>query len=636
MSDFYSDKSDLSNSSTVVMNTEEIDEKLRLMREKAINTPVPDSDGFVIPPDDYDMTVVESKPAPYAEPDEPFVPELDEQVLQPEPDLADESYYSSSEKAKNKNKMRVLVICAIIAAALVGLLVAVIIAKNARSTAEYESCYEKAEQYYLNGDYDKALEALRQAMSIKKTDDCLLLMSECYEAKNDFVNALAILESSNTGDPKIKARIRELKKAQKEFENSKKVIIDGDEYSVETTSLDLSGRALRSGDLYELQKLTELTSLKLNKNKIDSLDFLKPLKNLVSLDLSENSIEDIGALSKLTSLKTLHLDGNKIESFKPLYDLKKLTTLTITDIKISKSQLKELKEKLPNCVITSDEAENDVVEIKLGGRTFKSDVKELDLSNREINDISVLVDCTELETLNLSGNYISDISTLLDLPKLRSVNLANNNISDVRPLMSITTIEYLNLSGNRISSIAALGELTGLEELSLKGNSISDFSPLSNLVVLDMLDLTGTGITDNSLPYLYKLKDMKKLSLDNNDISFKAYDKLKSELPNCTISHSEFKKISLGKRNFAPDAVTVDASNLGLSDISAITGFARVEKLDLSNNNISDLTPLYELSTLRELNLSGNSLSSGQKSALSNALPGCRINYGTSGGDSMP
>ena len=628
MSDFYGNKTDLSNSNTVVMNADEIDEKLRLMREKAVSEPVPNSDGFVIPPDDYDMTVVESNPAPYAE-QETFAPELDEQILQPEPEPADELYYSSSEKAKHKKKVRRLVICAIIAAALVGLLVAVIIAKNARSNAEYDTCYENAEEYYFEGDYDKALEALRQAMSVKKTDDCLLLMSECYEAKNDFVNALAILDSSNTGDPKIKARIRELKKAQKEFENSNKVMIDGDEYSVETTSLDLSGRGLRSNDLSELQKLTELTSLKLNKNKIDSIGFLKPLKNLVSLDLSKNNIENISALSNLTSLKTLHLDGNKIESFEPLYGLKNLTTLTISDIKISKSQLKELKEALPNCIITSDEAENDVVEIKLGGRTFKSDVKELDLSSREINDISVLVDCTELETLNLSGNYISDISVLLDLPKLKSVNLANNNISDVRPLMSLTTIEYLNLSGNQISSIAALGELTGLEELSLKGNVISDFSPLSNLVVLDMLDLTGTGITDNSLSYLYKLKDLKKLSLDNNDISFKAYDKLKNELPNCTISHSEFKKISLGQKSFAPDATTVDASNLGLSDISAVAGFARVEKLDLSNNNISDVTPLYELSTLRELNLSGNSLSSGQKSALSNALPGCKINYGT-------
>lgn len=632
MNDYFGNKTDLSSDSTVVMNTEEIDEKLRLMQETAANKHPHEDENFVIAPDDYDMTVVETASASAHEPEEIFVPELDEQILPPEP----EEIYTPSEKAKHKKKVRVLVICAIVAATLVGVLVAMIIAKNAHSNAEYKACYEKAEECYDDGEYDKALESLRQAMSIEKTDECLILMSRCYEAKNDFVNALAILESSKTGDVRIKERIRELEKAQKEFENSSKITINGEEYSVESTSLDLSGKSLMSSELSEVSKLTELTSLKLGKNRIDKIDFLKPLKKLVSLDLSENRIEDISVLSKLTSLKTLHLDGNDIKDFKPLYGLKKLTTLTISNIQISKSQLKELKDALPNCVITSDEAEDDVIEIKLGGKTFMSDVKELELSSREISDISALKDCTELETLNLSGNYISDISVLVDMPKLKSVNLSNNSISDVRPLMSITTIEYLNLAGNNISSIAALGELTGLEELSLKGNFISDFAPISNLVVLDMLDLSNTGLTDSSLPYLYKLKDLKKLDISGNSISLKEFAKLQNELPNCSINHPEFEKITLGKRSFAADAITVDASNLGLSDISAVRGFVYVEKMDLSNNRISDLSPLYELSTLRELNLSGNNLSSGQKNALSNALPNCRINYGTSITDFLP
>lgn len=632
MSDFFGNKTDLSNESTVVMNTEEIDEKLRLMREMAADKPAYGDGGFVITPDDYDMTIAESAAEPGPDPDEIFAPELDEQILPPEP----EEIYTPSEKAKHKKKVRTLVICAIIAATLVGVLVAMIIAKNAHSNAEYKSCYEKAEEYYNDGEYDKALQSLRQALSIEKTDECLILMSECYEAKNDFVNALAILESSNTGSLKIKERIRQVKKAQEEFENSSKIMIAGEEYSVETTSLDLSGKFLTSRELTEISKLTELTSLKLGKNRIDKIDFLKPLKNLVSLDLSENKIEDISALNMLTSLKTLHLDGNDIKDFEPLYGLKKLTTLTIGNIQISKSQLKELKDALPNCMITSDEAKEDVVEIKLGGKTFMSDVRELDLSNREISDISALKDCKELESLNLSGNYISDISVLVDMPKLNSVNLANNRISDVRPLMSITTIEYLNLAGNNISSIAVLGELTGLEELSLKGNRISDFSPISNLVVLDMLDLNNTGLTDSSLPCLYKLKDLKKLDVSNNTISLKEFNKLKNELANCSINHSEFEKITLGKRSFAADAINVDASNLNLSDISAVKGFAYVEKMDLSNNRISDVSPLYELSTLRELNLSGNNLSSGQKNALSNALPNCKINYGTSISDYLP
>lgn len=629
MSDYFGDKTDLSNESTVVMNADEIDEKLRLMREETVKEQVRADENFVIPPDFFDMTVVEQavEPEPEAQPEEFFAPEPDEQILPPDTEEYDEEFSSPAEQAKHKKRVRNLVICAIVAIVLVGVLAIVLIAKHAKSDTEYINNIELAQVYYDDGEYDKALSALRQAMSINKTDDCLLLMAACYEAKQDYVNALAILESSNTGSIEIKNRIKELKKAQKAFEEGKKVVIGGEEYPVDITSLDLSDKGLKSKDLNMLEKLTELTTLKLAGNRIDKLDFLIPLKNLVSLDLSENSIKELDVLVRLTSLKTLHLDGNEIEDFTPLCNLKSLTTLTITDIKINESQLKELEEALPNCSISSDEAEKDVVEIKLGGKTFKNDVKEIDLSNRSISDISPLAECTELEILNLAGNSISDISTLIDLPKLRSLSLENNNISDVSPLMSLTTLEYLNLSGNRISSVAALSELTALEELSLKGNRISDFSPISNLVLLDMLDLTNTGITDGSLQYLYKLKDLKRLALDDNNISMKGYNSLKAELPNCNISHSDFGEITLGKKSFAADSVSVDASGQGIKDISAAAGFACVEKMNLSKNSISDLTPLYGLNTLKVLDVSGNGLSEEQIYELMSALPNCQIIY---------
>lgn len=628
MSDYFDDKRDLSNEKTVVMNTAEIDEELRMLREQAVSDNTVKDDSFVIPPDFFEMAGAEVtlEPAPVPEkPQEQFMPELDEQILQPEE--FEEDLYTEDEKIKHNKRIRNLMICAVVAIVLIGILAVMIIAKHASSDAEYVENYAIAQDYYDDGEYDKALEVLRKLMSVNKTDDCLLLMADCYEAEHDYVNAIAILESSNTGSAEIKDRIKALKKASQAYEDGNKVIIDGEEYSVDITSLSLSNKGLRSKDLNELGKLTELTSLKLSKNKIDSLNFLTPLKKLVSLDLSKNDISDINALSELKSLKTLHLDGNKIEDFKPLYGLSSLTTLSITDIKINESQLKELEEALPNCTITGDKAEKDVVEIKIGGKTFNSDVKEIDLSNRNITDISPLKDCTDLEILNLSGNSVRDISVLLDLPKLRSLSLENNDISDIRPLMGLTTLEYLNLSGNKISSIAALSELTALDELSLKGNGISDFSPLSNLVLLDMLDLTSTGITDSSLQYLYKLKDLRRLALESNSISLKGYNALKAELPNCNISHSDFGKITLGKKSFAPDAVTVDVSGQGIKDISAASAFACVEKMNLSKNSISDLTPLYGLDTLKVLDISGNNLSEEQIYELMSALPSCQIIY---------
>jgi Leucine-rich repeat (LRR) protein len=51
----------------------------------------------------------------------------------------------------------------------------------------------------------------------------------------------------------------------------------------------------------------------------------------------------------------------------------------------------------------------------MGGLTFQSDVTELDLSGRELSDITALSDCAALTKLDLSHNKISDLTPLAGL-----------------------------------------------------------------------------------------------------------------------------------------------------------------------------------------------------------------------------
>ena len=555
-----------------------------------------------------------------------------------------------ADKKREKSKKRWLFVCAGIVVVLAILFAGMMIMKNGGQQRSYQEAYDAAERYYNDGDYDRALEKLREAMGIKKTDECLLLMSYCYEAKYDYANAIAILESSTTDNPDFKKRIEELKIAKEEFESGKIVVICGEKYDVETTTLDLSKKGIRSGRLDEVSKLRNLKTLKLADNEITTLDFLKGMNSLESLDLSGNEISDISVLAGLVNLRTLHLDDNKIEDFTPLYELKNLTMLTISGMDIKESQLKELKEKLPDCIIYSDEADMDIVEVKLGGKTFKSDVKELDLSGREITDISVLSVCTKLTKLNLSGNSISDISALVDIPNLKSLDLSDNNISDIGPLMSMTGLEYLNLANNRISSASALADLKNLSELQLGGNTLKGIKALAKLTGLKTLGLDNTGLTDTALSNLYGLKNLKKLNIENNpELSENAVSELEKKLGGCTVRCSEFAKktIELGGKSFAVNAETVEAKGLGISDISKAAGFTAVRNLDLSGNSISNLAPLsglktlesldlsdnaisdvkalYSLKNLRQLWLKGNDLSAEQIDALRAALPDCSI-----------
>ncbi len=630
---------------TVIVNRSDIEDELRrASEERTVVDEKPAVDSRLDP----ELEAILRETEGYA-----FEPEIEEEsVRKPKRSPSENARRVIEEKAderKTRGKKRVIIICGIVVAVLALMLVGTLLLKNSAQNREYEQAYKQAQLLYYDGKYDEALEQLRNAMAIDKTDDCLLLMSQCYEAKCDYVNAIAILESSSSGSDVIKKRIEFLEEAKERYESGQVVLLCGEQYDIKTTVLDLSGKDIRSGRLSDIGRLTELTSLKLADNEITELEFLTPLEKLVSLDLSNNQISDITPLAQLKKLRTLHLDNNDIKDFSPLYDLSELTMLTIGGIEVSQSQIKELKTRLPGCLIYSDEANTDIVEVHLGGKTFKSDVTKLDLSDCSITDLSALSVCTSLEELRLSGNYIRDISPLLDIPKLRVLDLSNNMISDIRPLMSMTTLEHLNLAGNKISSITALSQLKQLKELVLNGNDIDGTQNLAKLSALKILGLKKTGISDADLEKLYNLKNLTVLALENNpDITESGVNQLKKKLPQCKVTHSEFeKKIVLGGKEFSASTESVDASSLGISDISAAAGFKSVRHLDLSNNvissvsalsslktletldlsdnNIGDVSPLYSLKNLKMLHIEQNGLSAEQVSELRAALPDCTI-----------
>lgn len=635
---------------TVVVKKSDIEQQLhKLDEEKTVLDTVNEGYKSIFDPE-LEEILRETEGYELTPQNEDGEPEYDESGLPDEPgSRAEEIIREQAERREHKRKKKLIIICVAIVAALAAMLALILLLKTGGAEKDYDKAFSRAQEYYYSGDYDNALSKLREVMEIKKTDECLLLMSRCYEAKYDYVNAIAILESSTSGDEKIKTEIERLKKAKEDYDSGKIVVICGEQYDVETTVLDLSGKGAGSAALKDIAKLTELTSLKLSDNKISELDFLSSLKKLSSLDLSNNKISDISPLKKLSSIRTLHLDGNEIKDFSPLYGLDSLSMLTIGDMDIKQSQLKKLKEELPDCIIYSDDAKEDVIEIKLGGKTFDNNVTELDLSGCDVHDISLLSVCTKLKKLDLSDNSISDISALVDIPELAELDLSNNRISDISPLMSVSKLTYLNLAGNRIKSVAALQDLTSLTELNLSSNELGGIAAVGRLTNLKTLWMDDTGLKDASLEELYGLKNLKKLSIkDNSELSEAAVTTLQKKLSGCTISHSELKReIVLGGKSFACDAETVEANGLGLSDISKVSGFSNVKHLDLSNNSISRLSPLSQLKTLETLDLSnnrisdvsaltslknlkqlwlgGNSISAEQLQSLKAALPNCYI-----------
>ena len=563
-------------------------------------------------------------------------------------------------------------ICAILAAVFVFAMAAALMSVS--DNRSYNDYMNRAQQLFYNKDYDGALASLRKASSIEQTEECLMLMADCYQSQGNYAKALEMLRRMDINKPTVASRIDQVEALRRSEGAVQSVRIAGREYPVNTTRLVLDSMNLGDAVLNEIAQLYAIDSLSLADNTIRDVSRLASLGGLVTLNLSGNEIMDLRPLSALTGLRTLYLDNNPIRDFSPLYSLENLKSLSIKGIDLTESQLSDLSKALPNCAVHSEKAQQEFQDISFGGVTFSSDVTDLDLSSMGIWDISALSACQNITRLNLSGNSISDLSPLMNLPYLQWLDISYNAVSDLKPLMGISSLSFLNAAHNNIGSTSALTMMTGLNTLYLDSNPVNDFSGLRKLRSIQILGLTETGLTDGDLQYLRGLQTLSSLNItDNPLLTAQGVDMLKGSLPGCMIDHSAFafnidfsgryvpadtyelrmvgQNVSdISTLQMMPQLRVVDLSvnqvtnlyplyfsdcrftitdmNLsynGLSDITPLSLLTSIENLDLSYNQITSLQPLMMLSTLRSLHLTGNPLSLEDVNLLCMMLPDCEV-----------
>lgn len=575
-------------------------------------------------------------------------------------------------EARHKNLMLYLLL---VVSVLVVIFSLAFLIRSAADSKAYSRYMNAAQVSTLNGDYDSALASLRKAASIDMSDECLLMIAQCYESLGNYDRAIEALRYMTSSDSAISSKIASIEQKQKLKATEGTVMIRGVMHSITETGLVLDNASAGNEALPEIAQLYALSNLSLAGNGISDISPLSSLGGLTTLNLSGNNIADISALSGLTALRTLYLDNNPVTDLSPLYSLTSLTTLSIKGISITDSELKALSSALPNCAINGASAREEEQMIALGGTTFYSTVTTLDLSGRGITDISSLSGCVNLTSLNLSNNCISDITPLMDIPGLQYLYLSGNSITDLRPLMGLTGIKALDVSSNSVSSTVSLGSNTSLLELNLANNRISNFTGLAKLKNLTALNLSGTGFSDADTQNFYYLTKLVNLNLENNSgLTGEGYDALRSIIPACNISHSDlvYSIFAGGTTTVTTDTLVLDMSGQGLSDLSflmqlrnlqtvnlsnnaitniyyfqyteswrtityldlsnnfisdlaAVTNLRNLTTLNLSDNQITDITPLYAMSNLRELYLGGNPLTDDQIYALNAALPNCFI-----------
>ncbi|KAF0688537.1 Aste57867_19853 [Aphanomyces stellatus] len=320
-----------------------------------------------------------------------------------------------------------------------------------------------------------------------------------------------------------------------------------------------------------LDTLMHLKVLDLGKNKLTCMKNLDALVNLKQLSLEDNDITSLQGLSHLVRLMELYIGNNNISNLKEIQHLKSLPKLIIVDfsgngfcaddeyqlytiynlrrVKVldGASVTAELQNEAKQAYsgkLTTDfliekigHAFNRIQEMELSSCRIREigslhgdvfiNLKDLNLENNLISDISGLEKLTKLRVLNLSNNKLEQLANVgpgtgvLACPKLENLQLARNAIADMTllGLQHLPDLKVLNLESNDITSIAGLAGSRELKELYLSKNKIRQFDPppgqaLGNLVLLK--------IDDNSLRSLvnfYSCHRLQALDISNNRLA---------------------------------------------------------------------------------------------------------------------
>ena len=152
---------------------------------------------------------------------------------------------------------------------------------------------------------------------------------------------------------------------------------------------------------------------------------------------------------------------------------------------------------------------------KVNSMEKKKEIK----TNESSESVSKSKSCKELEKYNvksekieLKNKNLEEISCILEYKNVKELDLRWNKISDLKPLEKLEKLEVLKINFNQIEDITPLLNLKNLKELWLHNNNIKDIRGIGRLSKLNHLD-----VSFNPLKYgieeIEKLRSLKRLEV---------------------------------------------------------------------------------------------------------------------------
>ncbi|WP_299711908.1 M60 family peptidase N-terminal accessory domain-containing protein [uncultured Tenacibaculum sp.] len=345
--------------------------------------------------------------------------------------------------------------------------------------------------------------------------------------------------------------------------------LSGIEYFAELVDLSCKDNNLT---VLNLRYNTKLIALNCVRNDIVGLNLDYNI-NLSALNCAAN---DLRSLSLRNGVNSSHGQFNAINN-------DNLTCITVDDAAYSTANWNGIDDHAvfseTNCGYTLIPDPNfETALFELGLDDAKEDGKvptdnintlvSLDVSSRDISDLTGISDFTALQELNISGNEISALDLTLNTSITR-LNASSNNL------------ESLNIRNGNNTNILEF-DTTSNDNLFCVLVDDATYSSSNWMTIDSQTDFTNTSYCNYAaVPNIVFENYLESLGYDDTSSD--------GQVPTDLIK----------------DITELDVSGKGISDLTGIEDFKALEKLDVSNNNLISLD-VNGLS-LKSLSVSGNS-----------------------------
>ena len=366
------------------------------------------------------------------------------------------------------------------------------------------------------------------------------------------------------------------------------------------TRLNLSGNQI--DDVSGIAGAVTLESLWLNGNQITQAAPLAGLVNLIELDLSDNQIEDVSPMVGLTNLSYLGLAGNRISDVTPLVDN---GGLQAGDELIVVYNVLDLTVGSPNATAVGALRARGVEVTTLPQNVPVVFVHpNLEAAVREQLGIPAPTPVTQVDmyfnlvTLDASNREIDDLTGLEYALSLYNLNLAGNRIDSIDPLETLGNLQTLDVSGNEIYNLGPLVRNAGIgsgDPVQVQLNYL-DLVP-GGLDMQDIETLQARGATVTSTPQ--KTLPSPVVYFADPNLEAAVRTQLVPPIP-AVQSITQADMLTLA---------TLDASNLGITDLGGLEYATNLTALNLDSNALANISPIASLTNLTELDLASNPIS---------------------------